>query len=53
VGAHDFSAGRVYVRREENIVNDVFLFGFGLFVTILSVGPLIYAAFRDVNEKNK
>lgn len=31
-------------------MNETFIFIFGLFVTILAVGPLIYAAILDSRE---
>ena len=32
-------------------MNDTFLFVFGLIVTLLAVGPLAYAAYLDINNK--
>jgi hypothetical protein len=33
-------------------MNEVFLFVFGIFVTLLAVGPLAYAAYLDVSKKD-
>jgi hypothetical protein len=32
-------------------MNEAFLLIFGLFVTILAVGPLVYAAYLDSKDK--
>jgi hypothetical protein len=34
-------------------MNDAFIFGFGLFVTVLCVGPLALAAILDSRDKDK
>lgn len=33
-------------------MNDLFIFGFGIFVTILCIGPLMLAAVLDVKSKD-
>jgi hypothetical protein len=34
-------------------MNDGFIFVFGIIVTILAVGPLMYAAYLDTRKKDK
>lgn len=34
-------------------MNDTFIFVFGIFVTILAVGPLAYAAYANITQKGK